>query len=65
MGFEAVTQAHAAADSVEEQVKIMEDMIEQGMNAIIVHCADSNGIMPGVRKAEEAGILVLTIEHPS
>lgn len=65
MGFEAVTQAPATADSVEEQVKIMEDMIEQGMNAIIVHCADSNGIMPGVRKAEEAGILVLTIGTPA
>ncbi|TAH74825.1 MAG: sugar ABC transporter substrate-binding protein [Anaerolineaceae bacterium] len=65
MGFEAVTQAPATADSVEEQVKIMEDMIQQGMNAIIVHCADSNGIMPGVRKAEEAGILVLTIGTPA
>lgn len=65
MGFEAVTQAPATADSVEEQVKIMEDMIQQGMDAIIVHCADSNGIMPGVRKAQEAGILVLTIGTPA
>lgn len=65
MGFEAVTQAPATADSVEEQVKIMEDMIQQGMDAIIVHCADSNGIMPGVRKAEEAGVLVLTIGTPA
>ncbi len=65
MGFEAITQAPATADSVEEQVKIMEDMIQQGVNAIIVHCADSNGIMPGVRKAEEAGIIVLTIGTPA
>ncbi|HKL80836.1 MAG TPA: sugar ABC transporter substrate-binding protein [Mobilitalea sp.] len=65
IGFEAITQAPATADSVEEQVRIMEDMIQQGVNAIIVHCADSNGIMPGVRKAEEAGILVLTIGTPA
>ena len=65
MGFEAITQAPATADSVEEQVKIMEDMIQQGVNAIIVHCADSNGIMPGVRKAQEAGIIVLTIGTPA
>lgn len=64
MGFEATTQAPATADSVEEQVKLMEDMIQQGMDAIIVHCVDSNGIMPGIRKAEEAGILVLTIGTP-
>lgn len=65
MGFTAVTQAPSTADSVEEQVKIMEDMIQQKMDVIIVHCADSNGIMPGVRKAQEAGILVLTIGTPA
>jgi len=65
MGFTAVTQAPATADSVEEQVKIMEDMIQQDMDVIIVHCADSNGIMPGVRKAQEAGIIVLTIGTPA
>lgn len=65
MGFTAITQAPATPDSVEEQVKIMEDMIQQGVDAIIVHCADSNGIMPGVRKAEEEGILVLTIGTPA
>ena len=65
MGFEAVTQAPSTADSVEEQVKIMEDMISAGMDVIIVHCADSNGIMPGVRKAQDAGILVLTIGTPA
>jgi len=64
MGFTAVTQAPSTADSVEEQVKIMEDMIQQEMDVIIVHCADSNGIMPGIRKAQEAGILVLTIGTP-
>ncbi|MCD8083656.1 MAG: sugar ABC transporter substrate-binding protein [Clostridiales bacterium] len=65
MGFEAIVQAPTTADSVEEQVKLMEDMITQGVDAIIVHCADSNGIMSGVRKAEEAGILVVTIGTPA
>lgn len=64
MGFTAVTQAPATADSVEEQVKLMEDMISQGMDVIIVHCADSNGIMSGIRKAEEAGVLVITLGTP-
>ncbi|MDO5438436.1 MAG: substrate-binding domain-containing protein [Erysipelotrichaceae bacterium] len=65
MGFEAICQAPSTADSVEEQVRIMENMIEQGCNAIIVHCADSNGIMPGVRAAEDAGVIVLTIGTPA
>ncbi len=65
MGFEAITQAPTTADSVEEQVKLMEDMITQGVDAIIVHCADSNGIMSGVRKAEDAGIVVVTVGTPA
>ena len=51
MGFTAITQAPTTADSVEEQVQLMENMITQDVDAIIVHCADSNGIMTGVRKA--------------
>lgn len=65
MGFNAITQAPTTADSVEEQVQLMENMITQGVDAIIVHCADSNGIMTGVRKAQDAGILVLTIGTPA
>ena len=52
MGFTAITQAPTTADSVEEQVQLMENMITQDVDAIIVHCADSNGIMTGVRKAQ-------------
>ena len=65
MGFEAIVQAPSMADSVEEQVKLMENMIQQDCQAIIVHCADSNGIMPGVRAAQEAGVIVLTIGTPA
>ena len=65
MGFKAICQAPSTGDSVEEQVQIMENMINQGCNAIIVHCADSNGIMPGVRAAQEAGVIVLTIGTPA
>ena len=40
MGFTAITQAPTTADSVEEQVQLMENMITQDVDAIIVHCAD-------------------------
>ena len=43
----------------------MENMITQEVDAIIVHRADSNGIMTGVRKAQDAGVLVLTIGTPA
>ena len=65
MGFDSVLMAPATNDSVEEQVKIMEDMMQKGVDAFIVHCVDSNGIMPGVRKAMEKGIPVATIGTPA
>lgn len=65
MGFEAVTMAPSQQDSVEEQVRIIEDMLQSGVNGIMIHCADSNGIMPAVRKARSAGIPVITIGTPA
>jgi ABC-type sugar transport system substrate-binding protein len=65
MGVNTVLMAPTQADSVEEQVKIIEDMIQRKVDAIIIHCADSFGIMPGVRKAEAAGIPIVTIGTPA
>ncbi len=64
-GFESVLMAPATQDSVEEQVKIIEDMIQKKVNGIIIQCVDSNGIMPGIRKAKEANIPVVTIGTPA
>ncbi len=53
MGFEAVLMAPSTNDSVEEQVKIMEDLIQKGVDGFVLVPVDTNGIMPGVRKAME------------
>lgn len=65
MGFEAITMAPSTNDSVEEQVKIMEDLIETGVDGFVLVPVDTNGIMPGVRKAEEKEIPVACIGTPA
>ncbi|MDO5424239.1 MAG: sugar ABC transporter substrate-binding protein [Eubacteriales bacterium] len=65
MGFEAITMAPSTNDSVEEQIKIMEDLIESGVDGFVLVPVDSNGIMPGVRKAKEAGIPIVCIGTPA
>ncbi|MGD1818429.1 MAG: sugar ABC transporter substrate-binding protein [Pleomorphochaeta sp.] len=65
MGFEAITMAPSQQDSVEEQVRIVEDMLQKGVDGIVIHCADSNGIMPAIRKAKAAGVEVVTIGTPA
>ncbi len=65
MGFKAIAMAPSQQDSVEEQVRIVEDMLQKGVDGIIIHCADSNGIMPAVRKAKAAGVQIVTIGTPA
>lgn len=64
-GFEATLIAPSTQDSVEEQINIIENMIQKKVDGIIIHCVDSNGIMPGIRKAKEANIPVITIGTPA
>ncbi len=65
MGFECISLSPARQDSIDDQVKIMEDAIQMGVNGIILHPIDSNGIMPAIRKAEAANIPVAVIGTPA
>lgn len=65
MGFECISLSPARQDSLDDQVKIMEDAIQMGVNGIILHPIDSNGIMPAIRKAEAAKIPVAVIGTPA
>ncbi len=59
MGFEALLLSPQTADSNEDQVRLVEDMIQRGVDAICIHPVDSNGIVPALEKAWDAGIPVL------
>lgn len=53
--YTGATQASAA-----EQVKIMDSLIKQGVNAISLSVLDSSSTNPYIEKAQEAGIKVYT-----
>ncbi|MDR0584677.1 MAG: sugar ABC transporter substrate-binding protein [Treponema sp.] len=55
-----VTFTNAAAD-LQAQLDHIDNFIAQGMNAIIVQPADTVGIVPGIEKANKAGIPVISI----
>ncbi len=65
MGFEAITLAPAKQDSIEEQVRIVEDLLQRGIDALIIHPSDSNGIVPAVEKAAAKNVPVATIGTPA
>jgi len=60
LGIEIKTLAPIKPYNVEEQLRFMEDGITQKVDAICVVPADSKGIVPGIEKANKAGIPVVT-----
>lgn len=65
MGFEALALAPAKQDNIEEQVKIVEDLLQRGVAGIAIHPSDSNGIVPVVEKAAAMGVPVIAIGTPA
>lgn len=60
LGIEIKTLGPIKPYNVEEQLRFMEDGITKGVDAILVVPADSKGIVPGIKKANKAGIVVVT-----
>lgn len=61
MGVEVQTLAPSTQDSIEEQISIMESLMEQDVDAFVMHPSDSKGIQPVVDEANEKGIPVVAI----
>ena len=59
VGFTPLLLSPANADSNEEQARLVDDMIQRGVDAICIHPVDSNGIVPALERAWAAGIPVL------
>ncbi|MGI5173299.1 autoinducer 2 ABC transporter substrate-binding protein [Treponema sp. OMZ 840] len=62
--IEVYMQAPAAADEA-QQVRIIEDAVNQGVNAVLVVPNDANSCIPAFKRAREKGVVVLTHESPN
>jgi ribose transport system substrate-binding protein len=60
LGVTVITLAPIKADNVEEQIRAIEDLVKRHVDGIVLVPADSNGIIPGIQKANDAGIPVIT-----
>jgi ABC-type sugar transport system, periplasmic component len=60
VGAEILEFAPLQTQNLEEQVRQVEDAIQQGVDAIVIAPIDSEGIVPAIEKANDAGIPVIT-----
>lgn len=51
-----------AAHDVSKQISQIEDMIQQGIDILLLNPADTAGIEPAVIKANEAGVIVVCVD---
>jgi ribose transport system substrate-binding protein len=62
-GIKLLTSAAANQTAVEQQMSIVEDFIAQKVNAIVIAPIDSKALAPALKKALDAGIVVVNVDN--
>lgn len=53
----------AQETSVEQQISIVRTMVQDGMDAIVIAPADSAELIPSLKEAQDAGIVIVNIDN--
>lgn len=64
LGHEFVLMTTSTSSDVAQQVSQLEDMINSGVDAIILDPLDSQAVLPSVEKAKDKGIPVVWVDTP-
>jgi ribose transport system substrate-binding protein len=62
-GIKLVTRGGSQETYIQEQIQIVEDVIESKVDAIVIAPSDSAMLVPIVKKAQDAGIVVVNIDN--
>ena len=54
-----------ANQDLSKQLADIEDMIVKGVNVLVISPVDSKGVLPAIKKAQDAGIKVITVDIPA
>ncbi len=61
--YELIANGMRNETDVSEQVTIIEQMVARGVAAIVIAPADSKAVVPALKRAAEAGVLVVNIDN--
>jgi ribose transport system substrate-binding protein len=64
LGIRLIVKTAAQETSVDQQIQIIEDLIRVPVQAIVIAPVDSLELIPVLKKAQDAGIIIITIENP-
>jgi ribose transport system substrate-binding protein len=63
LGVNLIVKTGAQETSFEQQITIIEELIQEKVDAILIAPADSVQIIPVLKKAREAGIVIINIDN--
>lgn len=63
LGIELQVKTAAQETSIEQQIQIVDDMVAAKMDAIVIAPGDSQRLVPVIKKAVDAGIVVVNIDN--
>jgi ribose transport system substrate-binding protein len=61
--YELIVNGIKNETDLAEQVNLVEQMVARGVQAIVIAPADSKALVPALRRAREAGVLVINIDN--
>jgi ribose transport system substrate-binding protein len=64
LGVQLIVKTAAQETSIDQQIQIVEDLIREQVQAIVIAPVDSVQLIPVLKKAQDAGVIVITIENP-
>jgi len=62
LGVEVIWKGPPKETLIDKQIEILEDFINQGIDAIVMAACDSKALVPTIQKAVDANIPVITID---
>jgi len=63
LGIELIVKTAAQETSTEQQISIVDELIRDGVDAIVISPGDSFELIPVLKKAQDAGIVVINIDN--
>lgn len=62
-GIELLVRTAAQETSIEQQIQIVSELIQEEVDAIVIAPGDSLGLIPILKQAQDAGIVVINIDN--
>ena len=63
LGINLLVKTGAQETSIEQQITIIDNLIEDQVDAIVVAPADSTELLPVLKKAQDAGIVIINVDN--